>query len=79
MPMMKIVVSPLDVEIPGTGDFMTSFILLSKEKGVKCQLTSPNGAIVEADKGTLLEILDKVDSDLLSAVANKMRITVEFG
>ncbi|HSE83361.1 MAG TPA: hypothetical protein VLB01_02290 [Thermodesulfobacteriota bacterium] len=79
MPMMKIVVSHLDREIPGMDDFITSFVLLSKEKGVKCQLTSPNGAMVEADKGTLLEILDKVDSDLLSAVANKMKITVEFG
>ena len=79
MPMMKIVVFHLDVEIPDMGDFMTCFVLLSKEKGVKCQLTSPNGAMVEGDKRTLLEILDKVDSDLLNAVANKMKITVEFG
>ncbi|HEX3033908.1 MAG TPA: hypothetical protein VHT73_02090 [Thermodesulfobacteriota bacterium] len=31
MPMMK-VVFPLDIEIPGMGDFITSFVLLSKEK-----------------------------------------------
>lgn len=38
-----------------------SFVLLSKEKGVKCHLTSPKEGMIKGDKETLLEVLDKTD------------------
>ncbi|HEX3033733.1 MAG TPA: hypothetical protein VHT73_01200 [Thermodesulfobacteriota bacterium] len=59
-------------------EFMTSFVLLSKEKGVKCQLTSPNGAMIKGDKDALLEILDKADFASFGIAANKISVTMEF-
>jgi uncharacterized protein YqgV (UPF0045/DUF77 family) len=77
MSTMKIVFFPLDIGIRDMDEFMKSFVLLSKEKGVQCQLTSPNGAMIKGDKEALLEILDKADYDSFGRVANKISVTIE--
>ncbi len=70
-------ISPSDTEgRPVTGDFMTYFILLSKQKGVKCQFTSPTAGIIEGDKETLLEVLNEIDNTSFSTVVKKVAITV---
>lgn len=79
MSTMKISVFPFNAERTlGIGDFVMSFILLSKERGVKCKPTS-SGAIIEGDKQTLLEILDELDNaSLFSKRAEKVAITIKF-
>ena len=79
MPKMKIVFPPLNNgRNPDMGLLIASFILLSKEKGVKCKLTLPTEAIIEGDKETLLEILDELESTSTSTADNKFAISVEF-
>ncbi|MBI2486467.1 MAG: hypothetical protein HYW01_05830 [Deltaproteobacteria bacterium] len=78
MPKMKIAFHAPNRRDPDMGDLMASFILLSKEKGVKCKLTFPTEAIIEGDKKTLLEILDELDSTSFSTADNKLAISVEF-
>lgn len=73
MPVMEIAIFPWGTKgRPVMGDFVTYFILLSKQKGVKCQLTSPTRAIIEGDKETLLEILDGFDNNSFSTVAKRV-------
>ncbi|HWP92551.1 MAG TPA: thiamine-binding protein [Thermodesulfobacteriota bacterium] len=78
MSTMQIAVFPWDMERSlGLGDFIMSFILLSKERGVKCSPTS-TGAIIEGDREILLEILDELNNTSFSKVARKVAITVNF-
>jgi len=75
---MQIAVFPWDMERSlGLGDFIMSFLLLSKERGVKCSPTS-TGAIIEGDREILLEILDELNNTSFSKVARKVAITVNF-
>lgn len=78
MPKMKIAFPTPNRRNPDMGDLIASFILLSKEKGVKCKLTLPTEAIIEGDKETLLEILDELESTSTSTADNKFAISVEF-
>ena len=78
MPTMKIIFFPLDIETCAMDEFMKSFVLLSKGKGVICQLTSPNGAMIKGDKEALLEILDKADYASFGRVANKIAVTMKL-
>jgi uncharacterized protein YqgV (UPF0045/DUF77 family) len=78
MPRMKITIPPLDKKNRSTGDLMTSFILLSKEKGARCQLVSPNRATVEGNKETLLEILDEFGGVSFGPMVKDAVIAVEF-
>lgn len=79
MPTMKIAFPPLNNgRNPDMSLLLASFILLSKEKGVKCKLTLPTEAIIEGDKETLLEILDELESTSTSTADNKFAISVEF-
>jgi uncharacterized protein YqgV (UPF0045/DUF77 family) len=78
MSTMQIAVFPWDMERSlGLGDFIMSFLLLSKERGVKCSPTS-TGAIIEGDREILLEILDELNNTSFSKVARKVAITVNF-
>jgi uncharacterized protein YqgV (UPF0045/DUF77 family) len=78
MSTMHIAVFPWDMERSlGLGDFIMSFLLISKEKGAKCSPTS-TGAIVEADKETLLRILDELNNISFGRIARKVAITVKF-
>ena len=78
MSTMQIAVFPWDMERSlGLGDFIMSFLLLSKERGVKCSPTS-TGAIIEGDREILLEILDEINNTSFSKVARKVAITVNF-
>ena len=78
MSTMQIAVFPWDMERSlGLGDFIMSFLLLSKERGVKCSPTL-TGAIIEGDREILLEILDELNNTSFSKVARKVAITVNF-
>lgn len=75
MPVVEIAIFPLDTEgRPIMGDFVTHFMLQSRQKGVKCQFTSPTVAIIEGDKKTLLEILNEIDNTSFSTVAKRVAI-----
>jgi uncharacterized protein YqgV (UPF0045/DUF77 family) len=56
--------------------FVTSLILLSNEKGIKCALRPP-GLVIEGDIGLLLGILDKLDNDSFRKISNMVSITIE--
>ncbi len=78
MAILKINLSQLDKkETNGMGEFVTSLIVLSNERGIKCRLTS-SGLITEGDKETLLEILDELDNTSLRKVVNRVSITMKF-
>ncbi len=68
MAIMKINFSQLDTKkINGMGKFVTSLILLSNEKEIKCELT-PNGLMIKGDMETLLEILEELDNTSLRPI-----------
>jgi uncharacterized protein YqgV (UPF0045/DUF77 family) len=74
MAIMKINFSQLDTKkINGVGKFVTSLILLSNEKGIKCRLTS-TGLIIEGDMETLLEILEEFDNTSFRKAANLIEL-----
>ena len=78
MSTMKIAVFTMDAERSlGIGDFMMSFLLVSKEKGVECRPTS-TGAIIEGDNETLLEILDHINNTSFSTIGNRVAISMDF-
>ncbi|MGH7793079.1 MAG: thiamine-binding protein [Thermodesulfobacteriota bacterium] len=78
MSLMKIAVFPMDAERTlGIGDFLMTFLLLSREKGVECRPTS-SGAVIEGDNETLLEILDRINSTSFGALGNRVAISMEF-
>ncbi len=60
MSVMEITFSPSDKKIRSSDDLVTSCILLSKQKGVKCKLGAAK-VIIEGDKEILLEILHELD------------------
>lgn len=78
MSKIKIAVSPWGTRKTGMGDFISSLILISKEKRVQCQLTSPTGVVIEGDKETLLEILNELDNGSFNKLINGVSITMEF-
>ena len=78
MSKMKITFPPPDIGKPDFGDFITSFILLSKQKGVKCELIFPTEAIIEGNRETLLEILDELDNKHFGNIDKNVGISVEF-
>lgn len=78
MPRMKVAFSLLDRGKSYSGHLMAFLILLSKEKGVKCQLTYPAEAIIEGDKKALLEVLSELDKTSFRPIARGVSITFEF-
>jgi uncharacterized protein YqgV (UPF0045/DUF77 family) len=58
------------------GRFVTSLILLSNEKGIKCEVRPP-GLVIEGDIGILLGILDKLDNDSFRKISNGVSVTIE--
>ena len=78
MAKMRIAVPPSHKERKIMGDFMTSLILASKQRGAECQLMSPTCATIEGDEETLLEILDHIDNFSFSPAINNVAITMEF-
>jgi Uncharacterized conserved protein len=76
---MQISIYPLYLERSlGIGDFVMSFMLMSKGKGLKCR-PMPAGAIIEGDKETLLEILEELGgTSLFSARAEKVSIIIRL-
>ncbi len=78
MSTMRIAVFPMDSERTlGIGDFIMSFIILSREKGAECRPTS-SGAVIDGDNKTLLEILDLINATSFGALANRVAISMEF-
>ncbi len=81
MAILKINLSQLDMldikEANSMGEFVTSLLLLSNERGIKCRLTS-SGLITEGDKETLIEILDELDNTSLRKVVSRVSITMKF-
>ncbi len=78
MSTMQIAVFPWDMERSlGLGDFIMAFLLISKERGIRCSPT-PTGAIIEGDREILLEILDELNNTSFSKVARKVAITAKF-
>lgn len=78
MSTMKIAVFTMDSERSlGIGDFIMSFMILSREKGVECRPTS-SGAIIDGDNEILLEILDQINATSFGALANRVAISMEF-
>lgn len=78
MSTMKIAVFTMDSERSlGIGDFIMSFMILSKEKGVECRPTS-SGAIIDGDNETLLEILDQINCTSFGELSNRVAISMEF-
>ena len=78
MPRIKLAFSFLDREKSYSGHLMAFLILLSKEKGVKCQLTYPAEAIIEGDKKALLEVVSELDEISIRPIASGISITFEF-
>lgn len=77
MSTMQVAVFPWDMERSlGLGDFIMTFLLISKRKGVTCTPTS-TGAVIEGDE-TLLEILDELNDISFSKVAKKVAIKIKF-
>jgi uncharacterized protein YqgV (UPF0045/DUF77 family) len=70
MPVMEISFSNLEEGVRGGNDFVTSCILLAKQRGVKCEL-KPTRIIVEGDKEVLLEILQELDHISFNTGADK--------
>jgi uncharacterized protein YqgV (UPF0045/DUF77 family) len=62
MSKMRVTISPLDKDNRTAKGLVSTLILLSKERGVNCQLASPTEATIEGDEYTLLEILDRIDT-----------------
>jgi uncharacterized protein YqgV (UPF0045/DUF77 family) len=59
---MEIAVFSLEKESsPNMGDFVSSCLRMSAEKGARCEPTL-TGARIEGDKSALLEILSELDS-----------------
>jgi len=78
MSLMKIAVFPMDAERTlGIGDFVMTFLLLSKQRGAECKPTS-SGAVIEGDNETLLEILDQINRTSFGALENRVAISMEF-
>jgi uncharacterized protein YqgV (UPF0045/DUF77 family) len=81
MAILKINLSQLDMldikEANSMGEFVTSLLLLSNERGIKCRLTSSE-LITEGDKETLLEILHEFDNTSLKKVVNRISLTMKF-
>jgi uncharacterized protein YqgV (UPF0045/DUF77 family) len=61
MSRMRVTIYPSDKENRTAKGLISALILLSKERGVNCQLASPTEATIEGDQDTLLEILDQID------------------
>jgi uncharacterized protein YqgV (UPF0045/DUF77 family) len=78
MPKMRVTISPSDSENGIIKGFISSLILLSKGKGVNCQLTSPTEATIEGDEDTLLEILDQIDRSQSVQNGRGFAIAMEF-
>jgi uncharacterized protein YqgV (UPF0045/DUF77 family) len=79
IPRLEISILPID----GIHDFaksslVSSLIILSKEKGSICKITS-TGAIVDCDRDSLLRILKELDGSRFDALAKKFTISVDFG
>lgn len=78
MPSMEITLIQLDGEkTPAMATYITSIVILSKEKGAECELTS-SGAIIEGNKETLLEILNEIDNVSLKKVGMKFKVALNF-
>ncbi len=81
MAILKINLSQLDMldikEANSMGEFVTSLLLLSNKRGIRCRLTS-SGLITEGDKETLLEILDELDNNSFRKVVNRVSITMKL-
>jgi len=61
MPTLEVKITPFDLDIKvEMAIFIPAIIMLAKERGVKCRVTS-TGAIVQGNKDTLLEILTNID------------------
>ena len=78
MPRLEIRILPID----GIADFSTSslissLIILSKEKGSICKITS-TGAIIDSDRETILRILKELDGSRFDTLAKKFMISVDF-
>jgi uncharacterized protein YqgV (UPF0045/DUF77 family) len=63
-------------KINDMGRPVASLILLSNQKGIKCEVRPP-GLVIEGDMGILLEILDELDNDSFRKISNRVSITVE--
>ena len=74
MSKMRVTISPSDKESRAAKGLISTLILLSKERGVNCQLASPTEATIEGDEGTLLEILDQIDSS--RSIREKMGVAI---
>ena len=78
MPVMENSFSSLEEGVRGGNDFVTSCILMAKQKGVKCKL-KPAKIIVEGDKEILLEVLHELDHILFNMGADKkFSISLKF-
>lgn len=78
MAILKINLSQSDMKgANGMGEFITSLMLLSNERGIKWRPTS-DGLITEGHKKTLLEILEELDNASHRNVINRMSITMKF-
>lgn len=78
MPRLEISILPID----GIADFSTSslvssLIILSKEKGSLCRITS-TGTIIDCDRDTMLQILKELDGFRFDILAKKFTISVDF-
>ena len=58
------------------GRFVTSLILLSNEKGIKCELRPP-GIVIKGDMGILFKILSQLDNDSFRKISNRISITID--
>ncbi|HWP91233.1 MAG TPA: hypothetical protein VNN20_03410 [Thermodesulfobacteriota bacterium] len=63
-------------KINDMGRPVASLILLSNERGIKCEVRPPV-LVIEGDMGILLEILYELDNDSFRKISNRVSITVE--
>lgn len=77
MPVMEIDFSPSDKRLQSLSDFLTSCILLSKQKGLKCRLKTGK-VIIEGNKENILEVLHEVDHISYNTGAKNIRISLDM-
>jgi Uncharacterized conserved protein len=77
MSVMEISFSPFDKGIRDNGNFITSCILLSKQKGVKCRLQTTK-VIIEGDKEILFDILHELEHISFNMGVKNIKISLNI-
>ena len=78
MSVLKITLYPVDFETPfSLGDCVMSIAILSKIRGLSCELNS-SGAVIEGNSLSLLEFVKQLKNEALGKLADTVVMVVNF-